>query len=157
MPPFDLDELTDVSRDFARRFLARFPALSSSCSVETFAGVPGKHLRIHIDSPAGSDRDVTIWMLNGTEPSLGFGNWHTHEDLHCEESLLDLLDAILRDQFVVCEDPDATPQPFSDVLDLREPDALLEELTWPRRGNRVRLATFSGRGDREVTLDDLNV
>ncbi len=113
--PFEIDQLTDSSRDFARRFLARFPALASYCSIEPIEGVPGRHLRIHIDSPADSGRNVTIWMESGNEPSLAFGTggWHTHNDytrqiepgLYCDESLLDLLQAILGDEFVVFEEP----------------------------------------------------
>lgn len=163
--PFDIDHLTAVSRDFARQFLEQFPTLSSSCSSESIEGVPGKHLLICIESPAGSDRNVTIWMNDGDEPSLAFGpsGWHTHDDytrqfepgMYCDESLLDLLQAILNDEFVVIEELDCVPKPFNSVLDLREPNALLEELTSPRCSKRVRLKTFTGRGDRDVAIDDL--
>ena len=163
--PLDIDQLTDLSREFARQFLARFPALASSCSSEAIEGVPGQHLRILIDSPAGSDRNVTIWMESGDEPSLAFGTggWHTHNEhtrevehgLYREETLLDLLQAILGDEFVVFEEPDAKPRPFSSVLDLRGPNALLDELTSPHCSKRVRLKSFTGRSDREVSLDDL--
>ena len=163
--PFEIDQLTALSRDFARRFLARFPALASSCSSESIEGVSGRHLLIRIDSPAGSDRNATIWMENGDEPSLAFGTggWHTHNEytrevepgLYCEESLLDLLEAILEDEFVVFEEPDALPRPFSNTLDLREPTALLDELTSPHCSKRVRIKTFTGRSDREVSLGDL--
>jgi len=162
---FDIDALTDLSKEFARRFLARFPALVSACSSESIEGIPGRHLRIHVDSPAGPDRNVTIWMNGGDEPSLGFGTggWHTHDDytrevepgLCRDESLLDLLQAILEDQFVVFEEPDAAPRPFCSVLDLRNPNALLEELTSPHCSKRVRIKTFTGRNDREVALDDV--
>ncbi len=163
--PFEIDQLTDLSRDFARQFLSRFPALASSCSSEPIEGFAGRHLLIRIDSPAGSDRNVTIWMECGDEPSLAFGTagWHTHNDytreiepgLYCDESLLDLLEAILGDKFVLFEEPEAEPRPFSSVLDLREPNALLDELTSPDCSTRVRIKTFTGRSDREVSLDDL--
>ena len=163
--PLDIGQLTDLSREFARQFLARFPTLSSSCSSEVIEGVPGRHLLIRIDSPAGSDRNVTIWMERGEEPSLAFGTggWHTHNEyirevepgLYRDESLLELLQAILGDEFVVLEEPDAGPSPFSSVMDLRRPNALLDELTSPHCSKRVRLESFTGRRDREFSLDDL--
>lgn len=163
--PLDIDLLTDRSREFARQFMARFPALSSCCSGEAIEGIPGLHLHIHIESPAGPDRSVTIWMESGDEPSLAFGTggWHTHNQhtsevepgLYREETLLDLLQAILGDEFVVFEEPDASPMPFSSVLDLRGPNALLEELTSSYCSKRVRIKCFTGRRDREVSLDDL--
>jgi hypothetical protein len=163
--PLDIDQLTALSREFARQFLVRFPTLSSSCSSEVIEGVPGRHLLIRVDSPAGSDRNVTMWMESGDEPSLAFGTggWHTHNEytrevepgLYRAESLLDVLQAILGDEFVVLEEPDAAPRPFSSVLDLRGPSALLDELTSPHCSKRVRLKSFTGRRDREVSLDDL--
>lgn len=162
--PLDIGELTEASREFAVGFLGRFPGLHASCSAETIAGVPGRHLLIRIVSPAGEDRNVTIWMEGGDEPSLAFGSggWHTHDDftrqlgpnLYQDESLFDLLEAILDDQFVVFEEPDAEPRPFRSVLDLRAPNAVIEEITNPHCSDRFLIKTFSGRGDREVSLAD---
>ncbi len=159
---FAIDELPDVSREFARLFLARFPDLQPSCSRESIEGVPGLHLLIRIKSPAGTDRDVTIWMEMGDEPSLAFGEggWHTHfsntrqvgPNDYQEESLLDLLAAIFEDQVVIFEEPGDKPKAIDSVLDLRDPDALIEEFTTPDCTDRVRIKTFTGHGDREVEL-----
>jgi len=104
-------------------------------------------------------------MEGGDEPSLGFGEhgWHTHEtntrqvgpNEYQDESLIDLLEAILLDQFVLFEEPGADPVPLGSVLDLREPDALLKELTSPHCGGRLSIKTFTGNGDREVTVADI--
>ena len=162
---FEIDELSEPSRDFARLLLARLPDVRPSCSMEAIDGLPGQHLHVRIKSPAGTDRDVVIWMEGGDEPSLAFGEngWHTHEthtrqvgpDEYQDESLIDLLDAILRDQFVLFEEPGAEPVPFGSVLDLRDPNALTEELTDPACSEQVRIKTFTGKGDREVNLADI--
>ena len=163
--PFDIDNLTDTSREFAREFLGRFPALASCCSTQSLEGIPGNHLAIQIDSPAGADRKVCIWMEGEHEPSLVFGadGWHTHNTHYRElgdgryrnESLLDLLQAILTDEFVICEEPDAPPDRMSSVLDLRDPTALLDEVTSPGSSERIRIKSFTGRADRETSLADL--
>ena len=161
---FGIDELSEASREFARLLLDRLPDVRQSCSIESIEGLPGLHLFVRVRSPAGPDRDVVIWMEEGDEPSLGFGEhgWHTHEtntkrvgpNEYRDESLIDLLDAIMLDQFVLFEEPGADPVPFGSVLDLRDPDDLLEELTSPYSGERLCIKTFTGDGDREVTVTD---
>ena len=104
-------------------------------------------------------------MEGGDEPSLAFGNrgWHTHEDHvrfvapgECwEESPVSLLDAILHDQFVLFQESGEDPAAFGSALDLRNPTALLVELTSPHCGDRIRIKTFTGNGDREVSVADI--
>lgn len=43
------------------------------------------------------------------------------------------------------------------LLDLRDPEALADELTAPWSSGRARILTWSGRGDREVSLGDLKI
>lgn len=157
-----IDELTQVSAAFARQLLDRMPEFERHCAVETLAGVEGRHLLVRIPSPAGPDRDITIWMCGGTEPSLSFGKdgWHTHnthfrelrEDVWEEESLLDLLEAILRDDVVLCRDLGGDVARDWCVLDLRNPDAIEVELTDPYgTSERIRLMSFSGKTDQTIS------
>ena len=177
---FEIDELAEPSQDFARQLLARFLHVRHYCSMETrsigkweegqwgFYEVPGLHLKVDIPSPAGNDRDVEIWMEDecGDEPSIGFGagGWHLHGTYlrewgdWREESIIDVLDAIFKDEFVCIEDRgwgwDA-PGPFRDTLDFRDPSALVELLTDPFCSGQMSIKTFTGKGDRVVSLDDI--
>lgn len=160
----DLEQLTDESRSYARELLQLFPQLEASCTAEVQKGFPGQHLLVQVTSPKAPDRNVTIWMESGTEPSLGFGDrgWHTHEDhVRCTapgkyeaETLIDLLEAIQRDQFVLIEDAGRPREAFGSVLDLRDSQAMLEQLTTPGFKGPLRIKTFTGSGDQDIMSAD---
>ncbi|MCZ7686147.1 MAG: hypothetical protein M5U28_48265 [Sandaracinaceae bacterium] len=63
--------------------------------------------------------------------------------------------AIARDELVLVRDVGAGDDGPLGVLDLREPDALLDELTSRGSPGRVRIESWSGAADREVGLGDL--
>lgn len=44
---------------------------------------------------------------------------------------------------------------WADVIDLREPEELLDALTSPDAPARMRILSWSGREDRELGLSDL--
>ncbi len=72
-------------------------------------------------------------------------------------ALIGLLTAILTDQFVLFVDLEGGSPGFEGVLDLREPDALLEQLTGRSAPLRIRLRSWGGTADRELTAGDLRL
>jgi hypothetical protein len=62
---------------------------------------------------------------------------------------------IVDGEIVPSDDRDGRNDGAGDILDLREPGAVLDELT--RRGapKSLRIRTWSGRGDRDLSLSDL--
>ena len=96
------DEIYSVIDEITREY----PDLS--CKVEE----KGKNLvGMVIDSPTGNDYlQIALWMC-GKDLSVTFGPWHTHvdhekrisEEEYVSETIVDVVRAIIRDEFVVCE------------------------------------------------------
>lgn len=128
------------------------------------AGSDRYDLVVDVPSPIGDpSRGLQIWV-DDDQLSVGFGEWHTHASLwrhearHGDErtALLDLLAAIVADQFVLTTDVGGEHDGDWGVLDLREPDALLESLTSPIYAPpRLRLRSWTGAADAEVGPEDL--
>jgi hypothetical protein len=107
-------------------------------------------------------RDIVLWDDDG-DLGLGFGQWHTHGNIAWwvreadsqEASLIAIALSIVDGETVIADDLDGPNDGIGGFLDLREPDAVLDELT--RRGapSGLRIRTWSGRGDRDVSLGDL--
>ena len=164
--PLEIARLAAPSRAFAHQLLHELPQLRASCTMAPIPGLPDLHLVVRVASPVDIGRSVVLWMESGDEPSLAFGRhgWHVHETYSrrttsgtfCDESLIDLLRAILADEVVLFAEDGAEPVPFGSVLDLREPDALLDVLTRPHGSGGIRILTFTGRGDRHVSRHDLD-
>lgn len=152
--PLDFSRLSTPSREFANRL---FPVVPEAESCSRMEGGTSTDLLVEIPSPTEDpDRRVVIWMEGGDEPSLAFGDWHTHAGLWNEDdAIIDLVQAILADQFVLIYDVGGEHSGHCGVLDLRIEDALVEELTSKYSPGRVRIRTWSGRGDREVGVQDL--
>lgn len=101
------------------------------------------------------------WMEDGVRPSLGFGHWHTHgtslaegADVSAEADwIVDQMEGIMTDIVVLLHPVDGPCEGYCEPVDLRDPDVLAEELARPDTG-RVRLVTWSGRGDREIGPED---
>ncbi|MCY3002414.1 MAG: hypothetical protein NTV21_11480 [Planctomycetota bacterium] len=154
--PLELAKLSPESRQFATRLFAAVPQAEPCSRME---GRAHADLLVEIPSPTGDpDRRLVIWMEGGDEPSVGFGEWHTHDGLWGgDDAMVELVKAILADQFVLAHDIGGTHPGSCGGLDLRDPNALVEELTSRHSPGRVRLWTWSGRGDREVGLQDLEL
>jgi hypothetical protein len=121
---------------------------------------------VKVPAPSDDPRsELFVWVDGGDDPSVGFGIWHTHEDVWgaClpdgaeRDALLDLIEGILADRYVICEDVGGIGVGTCTILDLSEDDALLEELTSKCSPGRAHLRSWSGRLDREVALDDLEL
>lgn len=154
--PLELAKLSPASRQFATRLFTAVPQAEPCSRME---GRAHADLLVEIPSPTGDpDRRLSIWMEGGDEPSVGFGEWHTHDGLWPgDDAMVELVKAILADQFVLTHDVGGTHPGSCEGLDLRDPNALVEELTSRHSPGRVRLRTWSGRGDREVGLQDLEL
>ena len=136
--PLDEMKLERASLDFAARLFASRPTIKTCASMEVDSS--DSALRPYLwkfRCRREIERNVTIWMEKGV-PSLEFGSWHTHADLwdakDNSEALIDLFNAIMSDRFVLIFDVGGVYDGSVGVVDLREPDALVDELTGrPRR------------------------
>jgi hypothetical protein len=82
---------------------------------------------------------------------------HPPETKDGADALLDLLDAIFADEFVLAEDVGGDHEGHCGVLDMRDANALAEYLTGPWSAPRVRIKSFTGRRDQEIGLDDIQL
>jgi hypothetical protein len=138
------------------------PQIAQHASMEINRDRPEEfELLVEVPSPTGDpQRKLVIWMEGG-EPSLGFGAWHTHAGLFGEikgagcEGLIDTAAAILSDKFVLCYDIGGEHDGHCGVLDLRDEEALAEELTSKYSPGEVNLRSWGGSADRHVGLGDL--
>ena len=73
------------------------------------------------------------------------------------EALLDLVAGIFDDRLVICEDVGGIGDGTAAILDLSEPDGLLEALPSKYSPGRARIRSWRGRLDREVSLEDLEL
>jgi hypothetical protein len=132
-----------------------FEAIPEAEACSRMEGSTSADLLVEIPSPTGDpERQVTIWMEGGDEPSVEFGDWHTHAGLQVNDDVIDLVKGILADQFVLACYVGGEHSGRCEVIDLRVPDALVEELTSQYSPGRVKLRTWSGKGDREVGVWD---
>jgi hypothetical protein len=153
--PLDEERLRPESRDFARRLFDALPALRRHAVME---GGDEYSLLVEVESPIGdAERRLTI-SVEGRTPSVFFGEWHTHSDWWPSgvDDIVRLVEAILNDRFVIIVNLGGPDDGMKGVVDLRDPDALLEELTDGRSSGHVRILTFTGKGDRVFGLNDFN-
>lgn len=163
--PLDESQLTKSSREFATRLFQRVPCLRTNASMVLQVDSAGYDLLVELCSPKDKDLKMTIWVDDVGEFSVGFGPWHTHASVwaaHTEmggkkEDLVDLVCAILHDQFVVFEDIGGAYNGSWGVLDFREEGALAEELTDKYSPGRMRIRSWTGSRDRVVGLEDLSI
>jgi hypothetical protein len=103
-------------------------------------------------------REFVIWVDDTGTPSIGFGADHTHENIEEDgmAAIIDRAKAILEDKLLIMEDIGGEyPGPFS-WMDLRDPEALAEELTSRYSSGQVSLKSWSGNADCQIGLDDLS-
>ncbi len=166
---YDCASLDGPSRFFAERLFRRLPQLEEHAYM---VRRPSGELSLgaSLASPTGDpDRALGIWMNEGVEPSVTFGWWHTHAGLEVADPddetdpaaqadcIIALVEGILADLVVQVSPVEKQHKPgweYGYAVDLREPDlwraALLRE--YP---GRVRVATWSGKGDRETDISRL--
>jgi hypothetical protein len=164
MAELDESRITNESRSFAADLFARFPELRRHAAMERQRGHESWTLVVTVPAPSGDPRsELIVWVDGGDDPSVAFGGWHTHENVWgagVEDgsergALLNLIAGILADRFVICEDVGGIGDGTATILDMSDHDSLLEELTSKHSPGRARLRSWSGRLDREVSLEDL--
>lgn len=155
---------TKEAQAFAARLFAAQPALKEyapSHSDDREVASSRSVLEMPCPNPNIPD-GMMVWMVDGTDPSLTFGRWHTHASLFDGsvdagwDGLIDYVGAILTDQFVLVREV-GTRRDWVQILDLREQDALADLLTSSFCSGTVDLLTWSGLGDRRVSLNDLEL
>jgi hypothetical protein len=156
--------LSARSRQLALVVFNAFPGWKVFAKSELRAGNHEGDLLVEVPSPTGDKaRQLSVWIDEGGEPSIGFGWWHTHASLFgCSRedeanAIVLMLKAIVADEFVITHEgglpEDSDPW---GVLDLREQDALEEALTSKYAGHALRILSWTGAADRTITLNDLN-
>ena len=118
----------------------------------------GLSLNLVIPSPTGDEaRQCVVWVDEVATPSIGFGPSHTHEQSDDDgiAAILNILHAILADQLLIIEDVGGTYSGHGAWIDLRDPEALEEELTSPYSPGRALLKSWSGKIDHPVSTDTL--
>jgi hypothetical protein len=125
--------------------------------------VDGFSLCIEAASPTSDPtRALGLWVEDGGVPSMGYGDWHTHADLFVKvardgdglSAMLDLLAAIFADEFVLIISRGGRFDGHMSVLDLREPDALLDELTSADAPGSIKLLSWTGAQDGDVCVQN---
>jgi len=158
--PFDANLLGSVSRRLSAEIFLSLPQLRSYAQTAESGESDGLSLILTVPSPTeeeDSGREFVIWVDDTGTPSIGFGADHTHENIddHGIAAIIDRAKAIMDDKLLIIEDIGGEyPGPYS-WIDLRDPDALAEELTSRFSSGRASLKSWSGNADRQVGLEDL--
>jgi hypothetical protein len=154
--PLDLKRLGEVSRRLACAVFQVFPELAEHAAMVEAVEPDGLSLQVSVESPSGDeDRAMRLFIDKHVGPTLIVGPCHIHVWDHDYDEFVDLLGAILDDQMVIIEDSGLLHACDAQWLDLREIDALEDFLTDPDHSGRANLRSWTGWGDREVSVDTL--
>ena len=154
----ELDEskLDEVSRLVLREFADHPARRVSSMSME-FRPDGAASVVITIPSPTGdSRRAISIWLDENSVPTLEFGAWHTHADLWDKDlrsgfqMMLAYLERITDDEILLAESP-TSPGGLFRVVDVCDQEEILDELTSPHNPPSMRLLSWSGAKDGELS------
>lgn len=155
----EISLLGEISRRFLSALVARYPTFLEYSTMVEQSEPDGLSLSICIPSPTGDEgRAVYIWVDESVTPSVGFGPGHTHceaDDLGIVQAIA-LVGAVLSDHILVATDMGGKFDGHSAWLDLRDPLALISELTSPYSPGSLRLTSYSGAADRLISLSDLD-
>jgi len=164
--PLDEARLGQVSRRVAEVLFNVWPHLRSHASMERGAEADGLSLYVEAVSPTGDEeRRLGVFFDEGGVPSVGFGPWHSHGDVLTESrdrsrqvsAVLDIVGAILRDEFVLISEVGGEYPGHTTVVDLRVPNALADELTNRYSSGVANVRSWSGARDHQASLDTVSV
>ncbi len=156
--PFDPDALGAISRRLAQAAFLSLPQLRQYAHVVKSGEDDGLSLVIAVPSPTDDpNRQLVIWVDEVATPSIGFGPAHTHENKDDDgiAAVVELAGAILDDRLLIIEDVGGAYPGHGSWIDLREPNALVEELTSPYSPGHALLKSWSGKADRQVSTESL--
>ncbi|MBL4635338.1 MAG: hypothetical protein JKY56_15865 [Kofleriaceae bacterium] len=157
--PLREESLAAPSRQFFLALMRWRPEWRQHCRMQESDNGTESDLVVEIPSPTGdSGRNINVWVSNG-DLSLSFGPWHTHGQLilelcdgHYEEvGLLDAIRMIVENQ-LVCFHEELESGLGGGLLDLRKPDAILEEITDKYSTGRISVRSWDGQADQNVDV-----
>ena len=155
---FDPKVLGATSRRLAHAVLTALPGLEQYASMMEGQEADGLSLILKVPSPSGdTGRSLVIWVDEVCTPSIEFGPTHTHEAPDGEgiAAVVDRAKAILADEMVIIVDVGGRYTGTAGFMDLRDPDALLEELTSRYSPGQALLKSWSGQSDRFVSTENI--
>ena len=158
--PLDEAQISARSRDFARQLFTRFPDFRRHAEMERLLGAELWELAVTVPAASGkAEVFLFVWVEDGAtgEPSVSLVRWHTHASVWQAEdkgSLLELIEGILADRYVICAQVGVPSYVPPRLLDLAEEDALMEFMTRPHTADSAIVYSWSGRLDRTLTLRD---
>jgi hypothetical protein len=158
--PLEESALGAISRQLSGAIFMAFPELRNHARIHQSKERDGLSLIIEVPSPTNDpNREIFIWVDEVSTPSIGFGSSHTHESPNESgmHEILDKLCAILEDKLVIIEGIGGKFPGYADWIDLRQPQALEDELTGELSSGHVLLKSWSGKNDREINLSELNI
>jgi hypothetical protein len=155
--PLDQNALGSFSKRLATAVFVALADTPMETAMVRDSEADGQSLIVRVPSPSGDqDRCIWIWVDEVVTPSIGFGPGHTHGSADDEgiSETTELCRAILDDEMVIIEDVGGQYDGHSKWLDLRDPEALTEDLTSQYSPGSARLKSWSGKADRMVGLED---
>ncbi len=154
----DQNALGAFSKRLAAAVFTAFPDARRHATMVRSGEMDGPSLSVVIPSPSkDNDRCVYIWVDEEATPSVGFGPSHSHfspDDVGISETIA-LCRAILDDRLLIIQEVGGEYDGHASWLDLRNQEAIEEELTSPYSPGRAILKSWSGKTDREVGLENL--
>ncbi len=129
------DQLVDALLEMAPGGTARLVYVDGVCSGVLFS----------VESPTGdTGRSITVWSQGQSDGGMAFGGWHGHFELDPKgvEAALLWVRSVLQDEVVL-----AVAEDFEELVDLRDPDSVLDLLTEPWSPPGVALKSWTGARD----------
>ena len=130
----DEEALGSFSKRLAVAVFAAFPDARRHATMIRSGEKDGLSLSVPFPSPTKEeDRCMQIWVDEVATPSIEFGPSHTHysaDDMGIHETV-ELCRAVLDDRLLIIQDAGGKYDGHSSWIDLRDPEALEEELTSP--------------------------
>lgn len=161
---FEEAKLGRVSRELAQAVFAAFPDFRTFATMfdhdgEGIGEADGSSLWIKVAAPGSNpDLQIIIWVDEVATPSFEFGPTHCHETPDSEgyRVVVDRLRSVFADQLVAVYKLDGPCAGRGTWLNLSVPEELLDLLTDPWSATKVRIESWTGKADREISLADLS-
>jgi len=157
--PYDYQALGTFSQRLASAIFSAMPQLQASARMVHGGEQDGPSLQLVVPSPTTGEAGACyVWVDEVATPTIGFGPWHMHKSATDDgiAAIVDSLGAVLQDTLVIVEDLGGDYPGAWSMLDLREPEALMEHLTSRWSPGRGLLKSWSGKADHAVSVDDLS-
>lgn len=156
--PLDETKISKPSKKILAQILEWRPDWRTYAQMEPRGN--GFDLHLQVPSPTGhTDRDIIVWFANDeNDLSLGFGDWHAHgwemymptsEPIDYRIPTIDFIKMIAEDR--ICAVVDFNQDNLM-LVDLNDPDALLDELTSKHSSGCISIRSWGGTKDRQISI-----